>query len=433
MNTLTIALAIAALSCAVIGAQEAPPAQPPNETQSLETNINDRYVIEHVDVSGVPADRISQPLRDDMQALVGQRLDAPEVAAVEKQLLSEFPDHDMTRRVSRGDEPGRVRVQFQLTPPQDRRGLLFTTLRSKLVYHSDLAWGGALDVSLGGTNHRVTLRFLIGDDDRLAEEVSGYGIRFESRNLGTERLGFSFELARHRQTWDASTLDALAADPRVPPAYRKRVSIDPVVRVAIAPGLHARAGVSLSDLESLSQSPDSSLASAAVGGLGFDREWRRGDAQHNISAGYDVRAGTSRLESDLEYTRHRAEAGYRLTNGDRRFLAAFSFGRTSGAAPLFERFTLGDSTTLRGWNKFDVAPAGGERMFHQTVQYSYRGFTVFLDTGSVVDRAEDWRVRTSTGIGYQGRQFFALLGVPVNAGELRAAVILGTGVPFWPF
>ena len=29
-------------------------------------------------------------------------------------------------------------------------------------------------------------------------------------------------------------------------------------------------------------------------------------------------------------------------------------GTISGRAPLFERFALGDTRTLRGWNKFDV-------------------------------------------------------------------------------
>ena len=35
------------------------------------------------------------------------------------------------------------------------------------------------------------------------------------------------------------------------------------------------------------------------------------------------------------------------------FIASGSFGRITGSAPLFERFTLGDSTFLRGWNKYD--------------------------------------------------------------------------------
>ena len=31
-------------------------------------------------------------------------------------------------------------------------------------------------------------------------------------------------------------------------------------------------------------------------------------------------------------------------------------GVLTGTAPLFERFSLGNTTTLRGWNKYDLAP-----------------------------------------------------------------------------
>ena len=72
------------------------------------------------------------------------------------------------------------------------------------------------------------------------------------------------------------------------------------------------------------------------------------------------------------------------------------FGGITGDAPLFERFTLGDSTTLRGWNKFDIAPAGGDRVFHQSLEYRYHGFGVFLDSGSVWNRNAEMRFRLST-------------------------------------
>ena len=42
----------------------------------------------------------------------------------------------------------------------------------------------------------------------------------------------------------------------------------------------------------------------------------------------------------------------------------------NGRAPLFERFTLGDSRTLRGWSKFDVAPVGGSRVAHGSLEYT---------------------------------------------------------------
>jgi hypothetical protein len=67
-------------------------------------------------------------------------------------------------------------------------------------------------------------------------------------------------------------------------------------------------------------------------------------------------------------------------------------------------------------------------MFHQSLYYGYRGFSVFLDTGSVADRTGDWPVRTSAGFGYHSGPFFVLLGFPLNAGEIRAAFLMGTRV-----
>ena len=71
-------------------------------------------------------------------------------------------------------------------------------------------------------------------------------------------------------------------------------------------------------------------------------------------------------------------------------------GGINGEAPLFERFSLGDSRTLRGWNKYDIAPAGGDRMFHASLEYRYRMLAMFLDSGSVWDTGDERRVRFST-------------------------------------
>lgn len=432
MKILALAFAIALTLAPAAGAQEPSSGQPPDEAPPAEANINDRYVLASINVSGIATSRVSQALRDDMQKLAGLRLDAPDVADVEQRLAAEFPEYDVTRRVSRADEPGQLHLEFELALRADRRPLRFETLGSKLVYHSDLAWGGALDIAMGGGNHRVTLGILTGDDDGRPEEVTGIDLRVESRNLGTGHLGFSFEVGRHRQRWDPATLSAIAAN-GIPEAYRKRLYVEPVVRVGIAGGVHVRAGVSLSELQSLARSPETSFVGAAVGGLGFDREFRSDAWRHVIGTSYEVRSGAARLESDFDYTRHTVRAGYGLSSGPRRISASFMYGHTRGTPPIFERFTLGDTTTLRGWNKLDVAPAGGERMFHQSLSYGYRGFSVFLDTGAVADRTGGWPVRTAAGFGYQGGPFFMLLGFPLNAGEIRAAFLMGTRVSMWRF
>ena len=100
-------------------------------------------------------------------------------------------------------------------------------------------------------------------------------------------------------------------------------------------------------------------------------------------------------------------------------------GRVTGEAPLFERLTLGDSSTLRGWNKYDIAPIGGTRAFHHSLEYRYRVVAVFLDTGSVWTRDASVRTRLSTGFGIHGDNVFLTVGVPLNADDVRATFMMG--------
>ena len=71
-----------------------------------------------------------------------------------------------------------------------------------------------------------------------------------------------------------------------------------------------------------------------------------------------------------------------LTRGKNVLIEDLSAGITTGRAPLFERFVLGNSSTLRGWNKYDLDPLGGNRMVHNSVEYRYGAFQVFYDTGA---------------------------------------------------
>ena len=52
----------------VMGRQEQP--------ERDDTNINDRYIVEDADITGVSEEELTQALRDDLLALVGKRLDS---------------------------------------------------------------------------------------------------------------------------------------------------------------------------------------------------------------------------------------------------------------------------------------------------------------------------------------------------------------------
>jgi outer membrane protein assembly factor BamA len=147
--------------------------------------------------------------------------------------------------------------------------------------------------------------------------------------------------------------------------------------------------------------------------------------RHQLDASYQLRAGRDGLDSDFTYTRQLTRASYRIEHKNSLFLADFVGGHISGRPPLFERFTLGDSSTLRGWNKYELTPAGATRVVHQSVEYRYHGFAYFLDMGSVWSAGEDVRLRLASGVGFHFKHAFLTLGVPLNAERMRGVVILG--------
>ena len=238
------------------------------------------------------------------------------------------------------------------------------------------------------SRHRFTAGVVFNDIDDLIEEYSGFRLGFESRKIGTEKLGVRLDFARFNETWEDATLSALALNPTIPEPYRNRLTFEPTVTFAFSPSVRFNGGVSLSDLESLTHAPDSQKANAWVAGISADHTWRAtdGDARQSVEASYQLRAAVDGLDSDLVYKRHLGQASYRYEQGRSEALASISLGYISGQPPLFERFSLGNSTTLRGFDKYDIAPTGGERMFHSSIEYRYSHVGVFFDTGSVWDR-----------------------------------------------
>ena len=385
-----------------------------SDDTSVADNINSRYVVETVETSGVPDTDVPQDLRDRLQALTGKPLRSRDADALSDELRAAFPRYEVKRRISRGSVRGRIRVVFELTLI-DTSWVRFTPSRSKFVFHDEQKFSGVLDVPMGSRNHRVGVVGVFTNRDDLVEEYSGFRLRLESRRLATERVGAAIEFSRFTQEWQDVTLAALAADPTLPEAYRTRITIEPTVTFAVSPYVRVFGGASVSDLESLSASPASTNAHAWLFGVGADRQWRAGAAKQRVEGSYRLRAGVESLGSDLDYTRHAGDVRVRMDHGHSTLLASLSLGYISGQPPLFERFTLGDTSTLRGWNKFDIAPAGGDRMWHQSLEYRFYAGAVFLDAGSVWDHSAQQRARLSAGFGIHVDNFFLLGGFPLNA------------------
>jgi hypothetical protein len=402
---------------------------PIGDDTGLAENINARYTIERVEIAGIDESRISQKLRDELHALAGGRLDPANAERLSHLLEAELPDYSVTRQISRGAEAGRIVLVFKFEPSERRFWIPLPANRSKVVYHEDQGWSGVFDIRATPGSSAFSVGLVGGNGDDLIEEYSGYWLRAENREAGTRRVGLSFEFSSYSDDWKASTLSALAASPAVPPAYSHRTSAQPAVTFAVDRHLRFTGGADVSELEPLAPSTITQHANAVVGSIDFDQSWRpESGGRQRVVGRYDYRAGTRSLGSDLVYGRHLAQGHYIFNHQHNRLTADFLVGDLSGQAPMFERFSLGDTTTLRGWDKYAFAPLGGDRMWHQSIEYAFRNFAYFFDTGSVWDKGTPARVRLSTGVGYHDDNWFITFAVPLNDNDVRMTFMIGIRV-----
>ena len=263
-----------------------------------------------------------------------------------------------------------IRVVFEIF---EEPWIRFAPTRSKLVYHAQQGWSGVLDIpmSRSRSRHRFTAGLAFNDIDELIEEYSGFRLAFESRMIGTERFGARFEFSRYEQSWEDATLSALALNPGLPELYRSRLTVEPTATFAFNPSVRINGGLSITELESLTQ-----RARFTDGERVGRRHQRRPSL--GVEGRTSIRGRRPAISCGPPWTDSAAISSTSDTSGRRaisstsaraRRIASLSLGYISGNAPLFERFSLGNSLTLRGWDKYDIAPLGGERMFHSSVEY----------------------------------------------------------------
>lgn len=403
---------------------------PDSEQQA---NVNAKYVVEQVEIKGVADNAVAPELRADLQALIGKPLDSDQAERLETRLKAAFPQYDVTRKTVRGSQHGRITLIFELNRSESSRWLRFEPLKANALYHSDQGWGAYADIPIGDRDIRVAPIFALDTADDLVEEYSGVGVRFETRKLGTERLGASLEWSWFGSSWRDQTLAAFALNPGIPGLYDSRTTFTPLVTFAVTRQFWISGGVSIVELEpldSLFSLPQSRMANAAVGSLGYRlRHKETSGERHDLETVFTVRSGMTELQSDLSYTRSLGQALYSYRWAKQRVLISGMGGVINGDAPLFERFTLGDSRTLRGWNKYDIAPAGADHMVYASVEYRYRALALFVDSGSVWNKGGQEQFRVSTGFGFNGGPLFMTVGFPLNTHDLRAVFTIGLRVP----
>jgi len=395
-------------------------------TQDSEFNVNTRYTVETVVISAegwrtdLVADhnsngKLSSGLRKDAQALIGEKLNPTMLEQVAKRIRSEFHARAVEQHVLRGKSPEYVQVVFEVKLPPAR----FDVSVPKFLYSSKQAWSGALEATASVGHNGFTVGGA-SDGDQLAERYSGMVARYENTKVGSDRVRFRFEYENYREQWNPATQvvsrDAL---------YESRQNFQPEVTFVLSKPLTLSVGASFQQMREQFPAAETESANALITTLRYHRRLEGSESQHDLDAGYSLRAATKVLSSDFAYARHRVQFRYMLTRGRNVVIDDLTAGTISGRAPLFERFVLGNASTLRGWNKFDLDPMGGNRMAHNSVEYRYGVLQVFYDTGAVWDRNETATLRHSAGIGLRQGVFSLAVAFPLREGHIDPIFMVG--------
>ncbi len=402
------------------------------------SNVNVRYRVDAVIVSGdgwtmdflpgaekaAPAKKISAGMRKRLAALVGGYFDPSALDDLASRLKKEFRAGTVSHRVARGGNPENVRVFFEISD----RSKSFDVSVPKFLYQSNQGWSGSVEASGSSGRNKITLG-LVSDGDEFAERYAGLLARYENKRLGSDRIRFGFEFDSYHEQWNSATLaqfaqpEALA--PRTYSPYRSRRNLEPSITFAISSPLTVTAGASFQSFQTQQPEPRGLAANAAFAGIQYHASSEGPRAQQDIQAGYSLRAATAILGSDLAYVRHYCRAQYTLGFGKSGITDEVSAGAITGAAPLFERYYLGNSSTLRGWSKFEIDPTGGNRMVHNSVEYRYGALDVFYDAGAIWDDGQPATVRHGVGVGVRHGPFALAVAFPVRGGRADPIFMMG--------
>jgi hypothetical protein len=398
-------------------------------SQDSDLNVNRRYTVDGVTVAGKgwrsnvtdPSDKLSNGLRKDMLALIGQKLNPAVLDRLATRLKKELSAREVSHHLLRSEIPDHVRVEFEVKPATTTIAANLT----KFLYSSKsgLSGGGMVGI----TSHQNTiLAGLISDNDSLEERFTGVNARFENKHLGNDRLGLRFDFESYHDQWNPLTLAALARNPAVTnDAYRTRQTFAPMVSIAISKPLTLEIGAAFERFGPEAAGEPNQGSNALVASLRYHHRLADADFTQDVYADYTLRAAARLLDSDFVFTSHTAGLHYRVGHGKHKLTEAVTVGAITGRAPLSDRFVAGNSYYLRGWNKYEIDPIGGNRLAHNTVDYRYGPFQAFYDAGAVWDGGQPVSVRHSLGIGVRESVFTLAVAFPMRSGHMEPVFMMG--------
>jgi hypothetical protein len=382
------------------------------------TNVNARYIIESVNVLGSQTKALSKSLRDELRQVVGANLDSLRLQRLASRIKDELRVTRVKVQVTKGTVPDHVLVNFEVAKkPVDLQV-------DKFLYDTKGGWSGEGSATAHAAGNAFTLG-LVSDDDALLERDSGIRAKFERDNLGADWLGMRFEFDDFHEMWNQATVAEDSSG-----IYRSLQTFTPEARVVLMEPLEVDFGVRFARFRLSTPGATTESSNAVVSTLRYHQRWGSGATVHEqeLDGSYSVDAATRLLQTDANYTRQTAQAHYKFRRDRNRVDVSFMAGRTGGETPLFDRFVLGNASMLRGWSKFDLDPVGGSHVVYGSVDYSYRYYQVFYDTGAVWDLAPEREQKQSVGAGFKKEGFQLAVAFPVGAP--RAIPVFFAGMNF---
>ena len=394
--------------------------------RASDENVNSRYTVESVQIHGEDESKLSGSLRDEIKQRIGEKFDPQIFEDLARRVRKELQARGVATKLAKGANPDSVQVVLEV----NRRSIELNASPSRFAYHSRQGWTG--DLTAEGMGFRFGI---LSDGDQLLERYSGFRAGY-GHSIFTPAVRFSFLYESFHQQWNGATVEALAASPGdVPGVYRERRNFYPSLSISLAEPLTLTVGFSFQRFETQYPLSRTESSHALVNTLRYRQAW--GDSaflQQRLTGEDNMRVATRSLDSDFAYARNQASIEYVLTPETEQVALTFLAGTVGGRAPLFDRFVLGNTSTLRGWNKYDVAPLGGNRVVHGSVEYRHKlpkapYVMTFYDTGAIWDRGSPRAVRHAAGVGLRSKEgLFLLVAFPLREG--RTEPIFMTGANF---
>lgn len=386
-------------------------------------NVNSRYTVEKVEVTGYKSRALSRSLRERLDSMIGQKLDAMALNRVAARIRNELRVDDVHIRIGKGTRPQQVAVQLEIQ--QAHKTVDFNLTRAG--YISTGGWTGAAGVTLDFAGNRAGLA-VMSDADTLLERATGFEGTFERARLlrDSNRLGFRLGYGALGENWTPQTAAAFASTPGAV-RYGMRQYVEPELLLRVGRDLEFAVGISEEQLSHLDNGARPLSAAAVLSSVRYRSHFEGSEAlNQDIEAMYSLRAATHSLGSDFVYSKHTANISYTARRGKQSLRVNWLAGLLNGTAPIYDRFSLGNSTTLRGWNKYAIAPLGAGRVVHGSTEYRYGIFEAFYDAGAIWDRAENRIARHSAGAGIRKDALQLAVAFPLrNNGRMDPVFLAG--------